>query len=165
MKSGTQWVKWAIDDMNTKVVAGAFHGDSSNRTNKSALVPSIGDEPVTLLQFIKWLTDTHHKVRMDLITHTLACSSSGEWSVKPKEEACLQTVSEADQRKTKNFNLTNIAGLVDVSKLRCLKDDAKIGMFLTLHYWEKPNRILGDFPCIRATGYFSFKAGNMYKLT
>jgi hypothetical protein len=150
--------------MNTLVVAQGYRGDSSQRSQRVELDPPFVDEPKPFKDFINWLSNTHHKVRMDLITHNLSCSPDGQWSVKIKEKACLQTATDSEQRKTKNFSLANIAGLIDVAKFKTGAANGKVQLFLSAHYWEKQNRILGDFPRLRATGHFSFKAGNMYKL-
>jgi len=164
MKNGSQWVEWGLSDMNTKVVSHGYRGDSGQRTQRVELDPPFSDEPKPFIEFINWLSNTHHKVRMDLITHNLTCSPEGVWSVKPKEPACLQTVSDIEQRKTRNFTLSNIAGLIDVSKFKDATANSKVQLFLSVHYWEKQNKILGDFPRLRATGTYSFNAGKLYQL-
>jgi len=164
MKNGSQWVEWNLSDMNTMVVSQGYRGESTQRTQKVELDPPFPDKPRPFIDFVKWLSDTHHKVRMDLITHKLACSQEGQWSVAIKEVACLQTVTDAEQRKTKKFSLSNIAGLIDVSKFQDVPADSKVKLYLSAHYWEKQNRIMGDFPRLRATGSFSFLSGKMYRL-
>ena len=168
MNSGTQWVSWAFDAMDVMVVAQCYRGDPSAARGglrpQDLMEPAFPEEPSKLSAFIQWLSETHRKVRMDFITHNLSCAKDGTWSIKPKDAAVLQTACDPEQRKTRKFNLNNVAGLVDVQKFKDSNSERKVNLYHTLHYWEKTNRILGDYPRIRATRSYTFKQGCFYEL-
>ena len=101
---------------------------------------------------------------MELVTHKPMCSAAGEWTIKPEQEACLQVVADSEQRKTTNYKLDNIAGLVDLQATRQEHPGAKLAFYHMLNYWDKVNRILSDYPRFRPIGKFTFKQGQLYKL-
>ena len=68
------------------------------------------------------------------------------------------------QRKTKEFNLDNISGLLDMAALKDPALPKKLSLYHTLDYYEKDNNIISDYPVLRPSGHFAFKQGQMYQL-
>ena len=99
-----------------------------------------------------------------MVKHELACSRDGQWTSTKKEAVVLQVVSELDQRKTKEFSLENISGLLDITMLKDPSLPTKLGMYHTLDYYEKDNNIISDYPNLRPLGHYAFKQGQMYQL-
>ena len=166
MNAGTQFVEWGFSDVGTKVIAQGHRGDATSRPSAngdSMMQPPFSEEPKPMKDFLVWLAEKHSKVRMELVTHDLTCTKEGLWVVKSKDTACLKIATDLEQRKTKKLNLDNIAGLVDVQKLKEAAS-CKLGLYHTIIYWDKTNRILGDFPRIRVLKKYSFKQGFMYQL-
>ena len=166
MSSASQWIEWGMKDVNVKVCARALQGDGSSKPTPKTdiMTPPAAQEPQPLVDFLKFLTVRHRKVRMELVTHKLTCTAAGEWTINPEQAACLQVVTDAEQRKTSNYKLDNIAGLIDLKLTREKLEGGKIGLFHSLIYWDKINRIMSDYPCFRPLGKFSFKQGQLYKL-
>ena len=99
-----------------------------------------------------------------MIKHELACSKDGQWTSTKKEAVVLQVVSELDQRKTKEFNLDNISGLLDMAALKDPALPKKLALYHTLDYYEKDNTIISDYPVLRPSGQLAFKKGQMFQL-
>ena len=126
--------------------------------------PTFTEEPTTLQDFLDHLTKKLYKVRMKLVKHDLVCSKEGQWTSAKKEDVVLQIVSELEKRKTKEFSLDNISGLIDISVLKDSAVPKKVLIYHTLDYYEKDNNIISDYPVLRPSGHFAFKQGQMYKL-
>ena len=166
MKGGSQWVEFDMTNLQTQIIGNTFQGESVDGKGNHAkkLEPAFTTEPATLQDFLDHLTKKLNKVRMKMVKHELACSKDGQWTSTKKEAVVLQVVSELDQRKTKEFNLDNISGLLDMA---VLKDPAllnKLSLYHTLDYYEKDNNIISDYPVLRPSGHFAFKQGQMYQL-
>ena len=68
--------------------------------------PPAPNKPISVGDFLKFLSTQHEKVRMDFaLRHPPACDNKGVWTVKTTGSACLQVVPDAEQRRTKNFKL------------------------------------------------------------
>ena len=164
MNGGTQFVEWGFTDVGTKVIAQGHRGDASSRPSQADMMqPSFSKEPMPMKDFLVFLAEKHSKVRMNLINHELTCGKDGQWVVKPLDKACLKMATDIEQRKTKNFNIENIAGLVDIQKLQN-EPSSKLGLYHTTIYWEKTNRIMGDYPRLRVVKRFCFKPRFLYRL-
>jgi len=68
--------------------------------------PPTPNKPISINDFLNFLSTEHEKVRMDFVLHRPPTSdNNGVWTVKPTVSARLQVVVDAEQRRTKNFKL------------------------------------------------------------
>lgn len=166
MKGGSQWVEFDMTNMQTQIIGNTFQGESvegkGNHVKK--LEPTFTEEPATVQDFLDHLTKKLNKVRMKMVKHELVCSKDGQWTCTKKEAIVLQVVSELGQRKTKEFSLDNISGLLDMAVLKDPAVPKKVSLYHTLDYYEKDNNIISDYPVLRPSGHFAFKQGQMYQL-
>ena len=155
-----------MTNLQQRIIGSAFHGESveGKGSHVKKMEPTFTEEPATLQDFLYHLTKKLNEVRMKLLKHDLVCSKEGQWTSATEEDVVLQIVSELEKRKTKEFNLDNISGLIDISVLKDSAVPKKVLIYHTLDYYEKDNNIISDYPVLRPSGHFAFKQGQMYQL-